>query len=126
MNVEMHNGAIKKLKGLIKTIIMDSCSMKKEVNHVYDMEPYEKIAKELNNRKTNYEIDPASCFMILHKIRLQNKVQKSNSESLDNCVDMVFNAFAKTPFECDIQIHFNKVKHFKSKQCFNTLSAITG
>ncbi|HEA3677126.1 TPA: hypothetical protein RVT83_001829 [Escherichia coli] len=126
MNVEMHDGAIKKLKGLIKTIIMDSCSMKKEVNHVYDMEPYEKIAKELNNRKTNYEIDPASCFMILHKIRLKNKVQKSNSESLDNCVDMVFNAFAKTPFECDIQIHFNKVKHFKSKQCFNTLSAITG
>lgn len=46
MNVEMHDGAIKKLKGLIKTIIMDSCSMKKEVNHVYDMEPYEKIAKE--------------------------------------------------------------------------------
>lgn len=105
MSIQMHDKSIAKVKNIIRELIINSESHESASFFGYKKEPFEKIAKELNNRKQEFKISDLECELIFISVMenntknvLTSKVKSITSQT-DELIDEVFTCYNSTPFE---------------------------
>ncbi|EPK6500119.1 hypothetical protein RFC90_002005 [Klebsiella aerogenes] len=114
----MNDAAIKKLTGNIKTIISDPLVGYGFSGIQCDMTPFESIAKELNKRDKDFQLDKYSCKLIYLDAAREFKKKNGDQQSLselsiaqkDELASYILGHYLATPLKYDVIVPLEWLK----------------